>query len=129
MPSGISVSLPFRRDPQDGFGMNKTYRQVAVQNLKMLVLTSPGERIMDPLFGVGLRDYIFEQDVPTTHGSIAARVRAQVAKYLPYIHINKIDFDSRGTGNADAPDYQLSVVIDFVITPLEVSEQLTLSVE
>lgn len=129
MPSGISVRLPFARDPQDGFGMNKTYRQVAVQNLKMLILTSPGERIMDPLFGVGLRDYLFDQDVPTTHGSIAARIRSQVAKYLPYIHINNVTFDSQGTGNPDSPNNQLSITVDFVITPLEVSEQLSLSVD
>lgn len=129
MPSGISVSLPFRRDPSDGFGMNKTYKQVAIQNLKMLILTSPGERIMDPLFGVGLRDYLFDQDAPTTHGSIAARIRSQVKKYLPYIHINRIDFDSQGTNNQDAPNNQLSVSIDFVITPLEVSAILDLSVE
>tara|TARA_Y100000592_G_scaffold88746_1_gene144954 strand:- start:533 stop:922 length:390 start_codon:yes stop_codon:yes gene_type:complete len=129
MPSGLSVSLPFRRDPQDGFGMNKTYKDVAVQNLKMLILTSPGERIMDPLFGVGLRDYLFDQDLPTTHGSIAARIRSQVAKYLPYIHINNVSFDSQGTGNVDHPNNQLSITVDFVITPLELSEQISLSVE
>lgn len=30
------------------------------QNLKMLLLTNPGEKIMDPQYGVGLRKFLFE---------------------------------------------------------------------
>ena len=129
MASGLSVKVPFIRDKLDGHQMNKTYKQVAVQNLKMLILTSPGERIMDPLFGVGLRDYLFEQDHPVTHANLAARIRSQVSKYLPYITINSVEFDSQGTGNEDAPDNHLQVTINFKIVPLEVSDTLTLSVD
>jgi len=58
--AGISVKLPLSRDPESGYKLNKTLKQVARQNLKMLVLTAPGERIMIPEFGVGLRNYLFE---------------------------------------------------------------------
>ena len=129
MASGLSVKVPFLRDKLDGHQMNKTYHQVAVQNLKMLILTSPGERIMDPLFGVGLRDYLFDQDHPVTHGNIAAAIRSQVSKYLPYITINSVEFDSQGTGNPEAPDNHLQVRVHFKIEPLEVEDQLTLSVD
>tara|TARA_Y100000589_G_C26933195_1_gene539209 strand:- start:324 stop:713 length:390 start_codon:yes stop_codon:yes gene_type:complete len=129
MASGISVKVPFLRDKMDGHGMNKTYKQVAVQNLKMLILTSPGERIMDPLFGVGLRDYLFEQDSPVAHGNISARIRSQVNKYLPYIFIKEVEFDSQGAGNPDAPDNHLQVRIHFRITPLEADETLDLFVD
>ena len=30
------------------------------QNLKMIILTNPGEKIMDPNFGIGIRKYLFE---------------------------------------------------------------------
>ena len=55
MAQGFSVAIPMQRDARDGFKMNKSYAQVVTQNLKMLLLTVPGERIMDPHFGVGGR--------------------------------------------------------------------------
>ena len=58
--SGISPKLPLSRDFEDGYSLNKTLKDVARQNLKMLILTAPGERIMIPDFGVGLRNYLFE---------------------------------------------------------------------
>lgn len=30
------------------------------QNLKMIILTNPGEKILDPAFGLGIRRYLFE---------------------------------------------------------------------
>ena len=30
------------------------------QNLKMIILTNPGEKIMDPGYGLGIRNYLFE---------------------------------------------------------------------
>ena len=58
--AGISIKLPLSLDPDDGYKLNKTLKEVARQNLKMLVLTAPGERIMIPEFGVGIRNYLFE---------------------------------------------------------------------
>ena len=46
--SGISVKLPISRDKTDGIKLIKNYGELASQNLKMLVLTVPGERMMDP---------------------------------------------------------------------------------
>ena len=58
--AGISPKLPLTRDRQDGFALNKTVLDSIKQNVKMVVLTSPGERVMDPAFGVGVRRYLFE---------------------------------------------------------------------
>jgi phage baseplate assembly protein W len=53
--SGISPKLPLANNKVDGaYELNKTIKQSVNQNLKNLILTNPGERIMDPLFGVGL---------------------------------------------------------------------------
>ena len=50
--SSIGVALPLRLDFSDGFVMIKDIKRMFRQNLKMLILTNPGERVMDPLFGV-----------------------------------------------------------------------------
>ena len=60
MAEGLSVALPLRIDPIDGaYGLNKKVSEVASQNLRMIILTSPGERIMYPEFGVGIRQFLF----------------------------------------------------------------------
>jgi uncharacterized protein len=90
--SGISPKLPLQRDEQDGFLLNKTVLEAVTQNLKMLVLTSPGERVMDPNFGCGIRRLLFEQAVPGFKGDIESRIRAQVSRYLPFVNIVDVHF-------------------------------------
>ena len=63
MPQGISPKLPLTIDSRDGkYALNKTVRQAIAQNLKNLVLTAPGERIMNSDFGVGIRNYLFRDN-------------------------------------------------------------------
>ena len=95
MAEGLSVALPLRIDPIDGsYGLNKTLTQVAAQNLRMVILTSPGERMMFPEFGVGIRRYLFEQNTTSTLGVIRSRIEQQVSTYLPYIRILDLSIDS-----------------------------------
>jgi len=85
---GLSVALPLRIDARDGaYGLNKNLQQVAEQNLKMVILTAPGERIMFPEFGVGARNFLFEQSTPGLNQTLRQRIQQQVKKYLPYINI------------------------------------------
>mgnify|MGYP000439218146 FL=1 len=60
--AGLSPKLPLTKDPQDGYALNKEYVELVQQNLKMILLTAPGERIMEPEFGVGLRNYLFQNN-------------------------------------------------------------------
>jgi len=62
MAKGLSVKLPLYLDPDDGIGLNKTYRESVKQNFLNLLLTIPGERVMIPRFGVGLKRFLFEND-------------------------------------------------------------------
>ena len=71
--AGISPKLPLRRDSVDGYDLIKNYVDMVRQNLKNLVLTNPGERMMDPSFGIGLRTYLFENNGPGLYGQIASR--------------------------------------------------------
>ena len=53
---GIAPKLPISTNPSDGtYTLTKGLNENVKQNLKLLILTSPGERIMMPSFGVGLK--------------------------------------------------------------------------
>lgn len=94
MASGFSVKLPVSRDPDDGYSLTKTLEQVATQNLKNLLLTNPGERMMDPDFGVGLKRYLFEMRTEEVNYEMNSKIREQVSKYLTYINIKNINFEN-----------------------------------
>ena len=124
---GISVSLPISPDGSSGFKMNKSYREVVKQNFKHLMLTSPGERVMDPDFGVGLRRFLFEQDDLTVRAEIHTRIQEQVNTYMPYITITSIDFTSREF-NVDAGLHTLSMRLDYEVSSLEIADFLDIEV-
>ena len=90
--SSLSVKLPLERDPSDGFQMNKSFKNMIRQNFKMLLLTTPGERVMEPDFGVGLKKYLFENFTESTFTQIERDIFKQVRIYMPSISIDEIQF-------------------------------------
>lgn len=97
--SSFGVALPINKDSTDGFRMLKKIRDVIKQNFKMIVLTNPGERVMEPDFGVGLKRYLFENFGQATYQNIDSRIRSQVAKYLPVVLIQEINFSQMQNDN------------------------------
>jgi phage baseplate assembly protein W len=91
---GLSPKLPLHIDKIDGYGLTKNFKEVARQNLKMVVLTNPGERIMLPNFGVGIKTYLFQNADTFVFEEIEEKIRQQVRTYLPYITIDDINFFS-----------------------------------
>ena len=121
--AGFSPRLPLTLDPDDGYTLTKTLKEVAKQNFKMLVLTNPGERMMDPEFGVGILAYLFENNSKATQGRIDTRIREQASKYLPYIQVEDISFKSMDDRPELAENF-LGVSIAYSIKKLAVRDVL-----
>lgn len=85
--AGIGPKLPLVKDQNYGFALTRTIRDNIKQSLKMLILTNPGERIMLPEYGVGLRRFLFENDIPITRSRIITKISEQVQQYIPYVLI------------------------------------------
>ena len=128
MANGLSPRLPLGLDPRNGYALHEEYVSMIMQNLKMVVLTVPGERSMDPEFGVGLKMFLFEPNTARTYADIKSRIVSQVNSYLSYLTINDITFTSDVTGyNNIQPNY-VKIKIDFSIKPLNVDESLEIEV-
>jgi hypothetical protein len=127
MASGISPKLPLDRDATDGYSLNKTYAEMVSQNLKMLVLTAPGERIMDPEFGVGIRNYLFEPNNELTYQEIETRIINQVSKYLPFLEVRTTIFgpDEIVDGNPN----MFKLQIKYLIKPLQTYDVVEIFLE
>ena len=124
MSDGLSPKLPLAKDPKDGYALNKTYTDMIKQNVKMLVLTAPGERMMDPFFGVGLRNYLFLNKVQNTNHHIEAKIREQMNTYMPFVEIVDIQF-SQDVAEAEGNDLQ--VYMSFTIVPLDITTSLEIN--
>tara|TARA_Y100000310_G_scaffold138620_1_gene137623 strand:+ start:33002 stop:33370 length:369 start_codon:yes stop_codon:yes gene_type:complete len=90
--SSLGVRLPLTLDSGDGFTMIKSISEMIKQNFKMLLLTIPGERVMEPNFGVGLKTYLFANMGEGIQSSIDYKIREQVKIYLPVVALTNIQF-------------------------------------
>ena len=126
--AGLSPKLPLRRDFTDGFALNKNFRDLVKQNFKMLLLTIPGERMMMPNFGVGLKRYLFELNTRANSNIIEAEIRTQVRRYLPFINLEIIDIQSSNTDPTISNNF-LGVSIRYRIAPLgNLKDALTVNI-
>jgi phage baseplate assembly protein W len=92
--ASYSVRLPLTLDDTDGFAMIKTIKDMVRQNLKMLILTNPGERIMEPDFGVGMKQFLFQNYSENVYSKIDEKIREQVSIYIPAVKIQDVKFYS-----------------------------------
>tara|TARA_E500000331_G_scaffold350481_1_gene395435 strand:+ start:1960 stop:2352 length:393 start_codon:yes stop_codon:yes gene_type:complete len=99
---GYDAALPLVKDPTAGWADLVSAKKAVQQEFKILLLTTPGERVMDPEFGVGLKTYLFENLDRSTLGSIEAKIRKQTSRYLPYIEIRELTFSSALDSNSSA---------------------------
>ena len=121
MANGVSVLLPLNYSKEDGpYQLNKTIPDTVKQNLKNLILTVKGERIMDPLFGVGVYSLLFENYSQDVGIFFRTECIDQCKKYLPFIKIEEASLiESNSNLN------QFYIYIKYSIQSLNVLDELT----
>ena len=91
----IGLSLPFiKSDGTEGwFKSTETTLDAVKQNLKLLMMTEKGERLMQPNVGLNLRSYLFQQIDKNTIDSVKADLTASFERLLPFIMVKNIQID------------------------------------
>ena len=121
---GIGPRLPLDYDKVNGpYGLIVDPKEEIKQNFKNLVLTNPGERIMNSDFGVGLSRFLFENYTTEVQEEIAERVYNQTERYLPSIVITSVRSAFEEEKN------QLYVRVEYFIPALGINDLLDLKVE
>jgi len=103
--------------------MIKNIRQTIKQNLKMLILTNPGERIMEPEFGVGMKTYLFRNFSENVYAEIDSKIREQVGIYIPSVTIKEVNFYSK-----DPDSNTISFRLVYSIPAIAVSDLITFTI-
>ena len=84
----VAVGVTFPFDGPAVFNSSYTTKDQVKSNLINLLLTSPGERLMNPEFGVGIRQYLFEQVIDKEFLKNKITDGAQI--YIPQIEIDDV---------------------------------------
>mgnify|MGYP003110697563 CR=1 FL=1 len=101
---------PLKRGREDTYDLYTDIRSQINFYLTNLLLTSPGENISDPSYGVGLRQFLFEMNNQFTRSEINSRITEQILFYVRTIEL----VDVQVMSDADQiDDYTLTVKISY----------------
>ena len=85
----VGVNLPFS-DPAV-FKSNYLTKDATKNNIINYFLTNPGEHPLNPSFGGGLRNFIFEQIANDTLDGLKETISLQLQNVFPNVTVNSID--------------------------------------
>ena len=117
----IGVNLPFTRDNKTGwFDQSFTTLDAAKSNLRNLLLTMKGERLMQPNFGTDLMKLVFEQDDGTLIDRIRSTIVTAVDFWLPYLNLNTVEINnSVETDDMNFNRFNIKLVFSIKNVPIQ----------
>jgi phage baseplate assembly protein W len=83
--------FPLNRNDPRGFFFRAINHEVIKADLIQLILTEPGERLMMPSYGTGLRKLIFEAVDPITLEQANSIISEAIRRWEPRIVVKRID--------------------------------------
>lgn len=122
----IGILLPITK--VDGkFSQSYTTQEQAISNLKNLILTAKGERLMLPEYGTDLPKYLFEQVDEDLLDAIEDEIRTAINTWLPYIVITNLiveleNFNSNLKSNLD--NHTIFFDITFRVLPYDTDNRI-----
>ena len=107
----LGIGINKSSDKGGIFAVNYTTLTQAKDNLKNLILTRKGERIMNPTFGCDIWKVLFEQmDGGIIENKIESTILDAVSNWLPYLNIDEIIFDY---DNSDIDNNRINLEVKF----------------
>ena len=92
----VGLQMPLGRQPGNGdvyFTSTKTTIDAVKEDIKMLLLTQQGERLFQPLLGMNIRRFLFEQITENTVIEIENDIVSTFSRWLPFVQLNDINID------------------------------------
>ena len=112
----VGVNIPFSGPAV--FISNYQTKDAIKNNLINFFLTNPGERPLNPLFGGGLREFIFEQITEDNLNFLREDINDKLIIYFPNIIIN----DLTVTGQSD--NNQITVTLKYSVLNTSINDTL-----
>lgn len=120
------ITLPIQRGNTGYFAQSFSSYEQAKANLKNLLMTKKGERIMQPNFGTGLHSLLFEPMDSDFETKLEQTITRNVNYWLPYINIEEIDIEMT---DAMKDNHIAHMTIQFTVGNQIETQQITFTVQ
>ena len=115
----IGIDLPFRRsDGKEGyFASTITTIEAVKNNIRNLVRTNKGERLMQPQLGLNLRNYLFEQFTDELVLSIQNDIIDVFKLWMPFVEIRDIQINMDENDSIGKNKMNINIVFNITRDP------------
>ena len=107
---GTGWSFPPEFDPDMGSIIMVSDEQDIWESLQVILSTAPGERMMFPKFGCGIRKMVFDTVNATFLTQLKELIRFSILHYEPRIILNNVSING-----SDAHEGLLNIQLDYTI--------------
>jgi phage baseplate assembly protein W len=121
----IGITLPIQKGNGGYFAQSYQTSEQVKSNIKNLILTRKGERLMHPNFGTDLYNTLFNQNTDELESEIERSIDRAIQEWMPYISIDEILVDQTNT-NRDT--YFFTVTLNFRVAGQQNLETITFNI-
>ena len=111
----IGITLPIQIG-NTAFNQSFTTYEQAKSNIKNLLLTKKGERLMQPNFGSGLQELLFDFNDDLLSTKIEETITTALETWLPYVVVQQINVQ-QSNDNKDRNTVGISISFNIRNTP------------
>jgi len=80
----------------------------AIKNsLRNMFLTNRGEKLLNPYFGIGLANFVFDQVTQSTAKAIGDAILSNITTFEPRVQVNKVNV----IANEDDNSYTINIIL------------------
>tara|TARA_R110000744_G_C19211799_1_gene546148 strand:+ start:292 stop:699 length:408 start_codon:yes stop_codon:yes gene_type:complete len=115
----VGINLPLNGDAV--FNPNYTTKEAIKSNLINYLLTNPGERIANPLFGAGLREFIFTQIAKENLDFLKEDIQDKITAEFDDIQLDSIIITEEADYNT------VKIQIDYSVPNTNINDNLILN--
>ena len=114
----LGIDLPFRKSEgsQGYFHSTSNSLSAVKNNVRSLLLTERGERLMQPTLGLSLKRLVFEPIVPGLLDMIKQEISDTFKKWLPFVVIRNLDVSvNQGGDDGELMGNTIIIKVDFAM--------------
>jgi phage baseplate assembly protein W len=121
----IGITLPVQHGPAGYFNQSFSVVDQVKSNLVMLLKTKKGERRMNPNFGSGLWDVLFEFNNENLGQLAESTVRRDVERWMPYVNIKQVTIQN---GATEIDQYAMGISVEFTVNSAGITSPQTVDI-
>tara|TARA_R110001592_G_scaffold100984_4_gene286037 strand:- start:2673 stop:3095 length:423 start_codon:yes stop_codon:yes gene_type:complete len=117
--TGVGIALPF--NGPTGINTTFTTKDAIKSNLLNFILTGKRERIMNPNFGSGVRDLLFEPITENITDQIENLIYGGVETFFPQVQINTLLVE------LDPNNFRVTINLNYSVINTNIEDELQIN--